>query len=645
MTPTSNLPPLVKFKGFNGVWSRGADANCPEDHLTDCYNCTFPGPGQVSIREAFGVQNDIPGRTILSFAVVQLAIGPALLTLNNDGTLYDETHETLLGTFTGADDFVVLSVYGRAFISLKTKQKAYSGGYLYYYDGVTFGQTGWEAPATQATLTQPNAGTTEAGVHVITVCFISPTGYLSSPGPAATINSDGSHTITITNIPTGPAGTTGRVLLASKADQSELFFVPGGTINDNTTTTFEYDKHDASLVVSADYLNNLLYPIPSCAAIKFYRGRLVLIGRDTYPDSILVSNQNDPETFNLVNNVFTIPPEYGANTSAGGMVIRDILYITKPNATYSVVDNGGEPGTWTVSIIDSAIGAFDCAISVFASSMSAQDTLDSCIIANKRGVLFFGGTYPDTPLTYKIESIWQKINQNVLHKIQVAHDVWAKRVYLAVPLAPAASFGDRITADPGGENNLILLMDYQEGLTPQKVRWSVWTPEGAPYTKISVENFLLNYSSQPIIYQLAISGGGTCIYKLTNLIGTPDVGHLSALTAINQYIITPPIFPGGITVFNGLMIHFAAGNKAVTPSLTNSSRNLAFLNQRSFALNTYDPAVDLFRGINFQDFGLQVMLKCSSDTSSNTQSYFHLHGLDIYGKIMYPFAPALSQTA
>src|SRR4051812_38593475 len=130
MNVSTGKAPLAKLRGFNGLWSRGSDTSCPADHLTDCNNCSFPGPGQVSIRTNFSIQSDIATRTIISFAIATLAGGPILLTLNSTGQLYNETAATLLGTYAGADDFLCLSVYGRCYISLKTKGKAYAGGRL-----------------------------------------------------------------------------------------------------------------------------------------------------------------------------------------------------------------------------------------------------------------------------------------------------------------------------------------------------------------------------------------------------------------------------------------------------------------------------------------------------------------------------------
>ena len=74
----------IDITGFNGLWSRGTGETCPPDHLQVCQNCTFPGRDQVSIREpvTFSSANLVPVSTLISFAVVQLATKPILITLD-----------------------------------------------------------------------------------------------------------------------------------------------------------------------------------------------------------------------------------------------------------------------------------------------------------------------------------------------------------------------------------------------------------------------------------------------------------------------------------------------------------------------------------------------------------------------------------
>lgn len=647
MNVNTGKQPIAKFRGFNGLWARGSDQTCPQDHLTDCYNCIFPAKGEVYIRENFTVQNDIPGRSIISYAVATLAGGPVLLTLNTDGTFYDDTHGTFLGNFPSADDFTVLCIYGRAYISFKENGYALAGGNTYWYDGITFSTAGWPDPGLVLLAPSETAvGVVPAGKHLFAVSFISPTGFVSKPSSITTFTSTGAHNVHLNAVPFGPAGTIGRVILASIAGGTELFFVPGGQINDNTTLTFDYNEPDTALVESADYLNNILSLLPSCAALKFYSGRMILIGHDGAPDDLYVSGQNDPETIDLTADVIHLPVDVGLNTCTGGLVIRKTLYITKPNGTYSVEDNGGNPGTWEVDCIDSALGAFDSGLSVFASSMSAQDVLDSSLIVHKRGLLYFNGSFADPPLTYKIESIWQMIDSNTFFRCQIAHDTWNKRVYIAVPLIPAITYGSRV-ATGATINAMILMMDYKEGLDFQSVKWSIWTVPGANIRKILFENFTLNYSTTPAIYQLTLAQAGTTIVKLIVpntkifLPPSPDLYQGGLQYTINQYVILPPVSPGGVNCFTMMDIITNGGWGLMGISLYSRNRDVGPLPQRGFDLGAYLPAMNLQRLTNFTSEGVEVQFTSDQTIPNGNNGAFWLTGLDVYGNFVYNMRPAL----
>lgn len=645
-----NKEPLAKLTEFNGLWARGEVSTCPPDHLTACDNCTFPGKSQVSIRERLTIQNFLPAHNIISYFIAQTPNGPILITLASDGTLTDESLGRVLGSFAGADDIAAINIFGRTYLCLKAKGKSFFNA-LYRYD-LTLGlvAAGGSGPVSGPTLAQPNAGYVDIGNHKFAISYETITGYLSPPSPLATINSDGSHSVSLTNIPVGPAGTVARVVLATKANELEFFFVPGGRIGDNSTTTFEYNQYDTSLVSSAGYLNDILAEIPGAAALKFYKGRLVLIGATNYPDNILVSDINSPESFNLVNNVIHIPVDYGVNTSAGGMVIRDVLYITKPNATYATQDNGREPGTWGVTVIDSGLGAFDVGISSFASSMSSQDVLDSCLIAHKRGLLFFNGAYSDVPLSWKIDRIWEVMDSNNFSKVQVAHDSWLKRVYIAVPLVKDVD----LEAVQSSNNKMILMMDYKDGLNPRSVKWSIWYFGGVNVAfkdiyKISMENFTLTYSNWPMIFQLSIATGETGIYKCIGPYADPqgqpqppDSFMDGSYSAIIQAIKTAPVIPGnGIYTFLRFMIHVDSGYSRLSLLALAHNKNIpnADVNATQSS-GTASSGTVILGKCNFTWDGVRLYVTCDVTKPNNYNGYFSLSSVSIYGNLMWKERPA-----
>jgi hypothetical protein len=693
MNVVTDQKPIVELTGFNGLYARGAYDNCPLDHLTDCMNCSFPGPKQVTIREPVTVSSTLPnGRQIISYFIAQTSNGSRLLTLNANGQFYDESFgPTLLGTFPGADDFTALNIFGRTYISFKTKGKALVGTYIQYYDGTNFGPIAGYGPASVPTLAQVNPGNVGPGVYGVAVAFLSPNGYLSPPyqiggvQQLATITATGVNDIEISNIPTVPNTVVDymnwqRVILVTQANQTTLFFYPGGTIANNTATTFNINFYDTSLVDSADYLNDITPAPIACSSLKFYNGRMIAVGSGSNtppdsgsPDQLLLSDVDIPESFNAVSGTVIVPVDYGANTSSTALVILGVLYVLKPNGTYSTQDNGGDPDTWSVTIVDSALGAWDNGVSLFASSASAQDVFDSSFIVTQRGLMIFqAGTYQTIPLTKKIESLWNLVDNTYMYKVQIAHDVWSKRVYIAIPLTPPFQLGLNFTA--GQFLITILMMDYQEGLGPDQVKWSTWTSvlfrptSSSGISKLSFENFTLSYSSTAtIIYQLAFCIGDNNIYKIIVFPANrsqnytqpyiPDQG-VGVSYSINQYIITPPILPPGGGVYVWLMLNMRIyGYGGLFITLFSKDRSISsvanYFNMTSYVNLSYD----LQRLINFTNEGLQVAFQNDQSDPYDTRlhytwwiaaqytGFFQLTNLGIYGTKLWSMRPALVESS
>lgn len=575
MNVTSGQNPLGTIKGFKGLHMRGAFESCPPDHLVACNNCVFPGPDQVSIREPVTISSTALGRQIVSYFIANVAGGARLLVLDISGDLYDVTATTHLIFFgAGTDDIACLNIFGRTYISPKIKGFPVSN-FVYVYDGTTFRIAAGAGPITTLTLAQVNPGNVSIGVHGVSVSYLSPTGYLTNPNPnIATITSTGSNDIEITGIPiysgSSDAANWKRVILVTQANQTELFFLPGGTINDNTTTTLNINFFDTSLISSADYLFNLYSGIPAGSALRFYNGRMVVIGNVSAPDNILVSRVSDPESFDKILGVVSLPRDYGLNTTKTAVIILGVLYPMKPNGTYSTQDNGGDPSTWPVYLIDSALGAWDNGVSLFSSSSSSQDVFDSSFIATRRGLMLFqAGTYQPVPFSKKIEGLWNLIDPNRFDRIQVAQDVWLKRVYVAVTLnVRPPNFLAPINSDSDQFIFVILMMDYQEGLNPDTVKWSTWTSglldldtvDGL--LKMTFENFTLAYAPGTLpIYQLSFCVGDANIYKIIilnpqrsptyNFTYIPDLAGIP----INQFIVTPPSIINSDGVFSFTMFN------------------------------------------------------------------------------------------
>jgi hypothetical protein len=605
MNVNTNLTP-INAKPFKGIWVRGAPGTgsvntVPPDHLSDCFNCIFPGQNQIDIREPITQSSTTTGFTT-SFSTANVLGGSVLLTLENgNGKFHDETHSTLLaiiigGGFVYPDDFVAIDIFGRVYITFLYQGRALPNSTIWvYYYSILRGAYIFENACTATTATnlivgtslaQVNPGVVTAGFHQVNVVYLSERGYYSNPGAVGVINSTGVNDIEVAFTATVPGDVQYIVLTMTPANLLTSYFVPLGVFNAVAglhTYNLVINNADSALITSADYLYNLQGTPPGGSTLIFYKGRMCIVGQTIAPDDLFTSDFGIPEQFNPVTNVVHFPADYGINNCNGAMNIRDILYITKPNGTYATQDNGSTPSTWPVTIIDSGIGAYSTGISLFASSMSGQDVLDSAFVANQRGLMLFDGSYGSVPLTYKVEAIWQAILTTYFYKVQVTHDIWKKRIYVALPLI--------ITNIPimyvaVAYNGIILMGDYQDGLNAKDIKWSVWSSAAvAGFTKIKMENFTATYTGTPVvIYQLAFCTGAiNIVYKIVAAAGLPDAGPNSII----QYITTGPITPDEGQIFTYTMLDFSLQGVGLTSFYSFNRFKKVFTAIGTFNLSLY----------------------------------------------------------
>jgi hypothetical protein len=640
------------LSGFKGMYARGLSETCPPDHLQICDNCAFPGDNQVDVREFFSQFVALPGgRQIISFFFGRTAVGPALLTLDNAGHLRDETNfpASILHTFGTVDDIAAINIFGRVYLSPKYQGRAVTSEFVYYYDAssATIVQAAGIAPVTGPTVANAGGGNVSTpGTHGVAVSFLYKTGYLSPPGPTTFFNSNGTG-LSLTVIPTGGANVVGRVILMTLANQLTLFFVPGGTINDNVTLTFTINVVDSQLIASADYLNRVLTTIPACSALKFYSGRMAYIGGWQFPDQLLMSQVQLPENIDNVQGVVNMPVDYGINNCNGGMIINRTLYVTKPAGTWAVQDNGLVPNNWPVDPIDTGLGAFDTGISSFSSAFSGSDILDLSLIANSRGLMLFNGQYTDRPLSWKIETVWQTIPSNYMYRVQIAHQVFTKRVYIVVPLSLRTTPGGRpiATTDPNGLPGILLMMDYQAGLDPINVKWSVWWYGTVPwiFRAQMVNNAQAYAGAVPANLELIIATGGNTLLGVNDgQVAFADSGPVS----IYQTLMLAPVESDeDISTF--VMLNFdISGVGLMSINLTNKRGNTSSLvSYTGFNLSAYTAGQNLQRLINYTNEGMSVLLSCDQSIPGGLNGRIILTAVDVYGKPMWKMRPALVETS
>src|ERR1051326_6604338 len=128
------------------------------------------------------------------------------------------------------------------------------------------------------------AGSIPAGVHQVSVCFVTRQGYITKPSPPISWTASGGKRVTLTGIPEGPPNVVQRILIFTGAGGANFFYIPtnastlfsGSTvINDNTTSSAVMDFSYAILLAAtnADALFNL-QELGECAGVVAYSSRL-----------------------------------------------------------------------------------------------------------------------------------------------------------------------------------------------------------------------------------------------------------------------------------------------------------------------------------------------------------------------------------
>lgn len=324
-------------------------------------------------------------------------------------------------------------------------------------------------PVTDAGVTVENTNTDgfcDLGLHVIGVVYETDTGYLTAPGPEvfgiqSFVNER--KAIKITGIPTSPDSfVTKRHLVASKKiglfngdDRGfQLYFIPEGTIEDNTTTELTVSFYDIDLLEDASHLLDNFEEIPAGVTLNTYHGRLALSA--TFDDISIcyLSAPGEPEAIDQVDGIIIIPLDGNPVTNA--QEFRDVFYLFKKTRTYAVNDNGDEPSTWQPVVLDNGVGASVHGIATVLDSGGVN--IDFLLIVDYSGIMVFNGSYtrPAGELTWKIEDYWLALDRNAFGNIQIINDSLSKKLYMTLP------------------NKRMLYGDYTNGLDAKSIKWSKW---------------------------------------------------------------------------------------------------------------------------------------------------------------------------
>ena len=497
--------PIV-IEEFNGLWKRGDAESCPLDHFSDCENIQFIYSG-FETRDGVDVlyvgpnSDQLIANVARIYTYVRYDNEQRLLVLDTLGNVYDAgqlnpTNPIL--TIPEMTDFAFVSVGGRAYISPHNGVTGLPDEFLYVYlgDGNPARKAAGKGPVGNTGFAAASSATTgkvEQGYHIFAVVYETDTGFLTRLGPIEdSVDYDDPEVekdnffaelnvtvddkkVSLSGIPVSPnAFVKFRHIVATKAidpafydknrEGYQFFFIPEGKIENNTDTTFEVDFFDQDLLDDASHLLDLFSEIPAFVGLNTYHGRLVGVAEYGAPSQIVeddesslastarVSYPGEPEAIDQVSGLIIAPLDGNELTNA--QEFRDVLYLFKKTRTYAYSDNGDDPSSWPLTIIDQGIGASVHGIATVLDSGGVN--IEYLIIIDYSGVMTFNGIFQRPELSWKIRDFWFDLDRSAFKVIQCINDSVNQMFYCTLT------------------NYRLLVGDYKNAFDPEKIRWAVW---------------------------------------------------------------------------------------------------------------------------------------------------------------------------
>jgi hypothetical protein len=410
------------------------------------------------------------------------------------------------------------------------------------------------APATAPTLAESGTGANnDNGVHLVAIAFETNTGFITKPGPIATITTTFKKQIDVTNIPVGGSHIVARWVLYTKSKGEGIAYTNNPNdyeffllhrIADNVTTVYTINTFDTNLVDSGDYLFDQLVDIPNARGVTYFDNKLIVFGMREDRNVMRSSLANEPESFNSVDGNIILAPKT-RNGIYAVATHRSILYIFTEEKTFFTTDNEDTPSTWKVSVLDSSVGIAIPTDTSHPSRGVARfrevpgGTIDDVLlISTNTGLRVLNGFYGDD-LTYNIRSYtspWDLFDELLVDPV-------TRKIYL----------GNFI-------NGQYIVGDFNDGLNRETIRWSEWLIDTT-----AIENEPETYT---LFFRFTVDPlGGVYAWcdrwRMTYLPlvpgadgGSADNGSL-VMTGNNTWIYRFPfvtIVPGWINHFTGLIL-------------------------------------------------------------------------------------------
>lgn len=482
MTNSFRGHPPNALTQFKGLWKRGEADTTPLDHFTDCENLLLSDVSSFGTRPGIGISQDVAVPLSNVKRIYNYNTGSAntqlVLTVDGaDGKIYHVVDaDTVFGpilTISGMTDFAFAPYGGRAYISPfasfaqgeLTIEKGLENEFVYVYagDGTAARKAAGTALTGNMTIANGAAGNTDAGLHIFGFVAETISGALTAPGLLESFTTSANLSVSFGSIPTsGDPNVVARHLVATKVISTfngnlegyDLFFVPGGTIPNNTDTFLNnISFFDQDLLEDASHLLDNYEEIPAGATLSLYNERLVVGATFDDINLALVSARGEPEAINEISGILTVQPD--GNPVTNGQELRDVFYLFKRTRTIAYVDNGDEPSTWEPVIVDNALGTSVHGIATVLDSGSAS--VDFLIVCTFQGISLFNGKYVEPELTWKIEDYWRDLNRNDFGRIQIINAPIQKWIMCVLP------------------TRKLLVGFYSHGMESKAIRWCPWS--------------------------------------------------------------------------------------------------------------------------------------------------------------------------
>jgi hypothetical protein len=290
---------------FSGMVSEIAPSDLPAGASPKCQDVQFPlGCWRTRPGLGGGVFAALAGNPTINYqkTFVDQARNKRFLFLDATGSINQEFPQGALTL--GINSIPIpagsyaksATAYGKEYIAVSDGQFGTSDPAQFdgtFYDRLS--QVGPGAPPTA--VDSAAAGNSPAGVHLVSVFFITRAGFWTKPAPPFTWTAAGNKKVSLTNIPVGPPNVIARVVCFTTAGGAVFFFTTNASniltsgnmvINDNVTTTLTVDFSDVILGNGSNvqYLLSLL-ELEECAGVVSYATRLFTWGgRNLVPNFI-----------------------------------------------------------------------------------------------------------------------------------------------------------------------------------------------------------------------------------------------------------------------------------------------------------------------------------------------------------------------